>query len=151
MTLKTFEIVDGDVVLAGTGRPRQLVNLTKARQDMRRMLSIEALPNGEGAGLDAELGNVPNSQFSFSAKIQARVRRAFGVHVSLQQRYQRTNRSAEEQLARIARMYVVPASGQTFGSEGQVLRVPSKTSFLLRVDALTAAGTDVSLATTLAV
>jgi len=152
MSLKTFEIINGDVALNMGGRPKQVVDLPKARQDVRRLLSIDTLFNGEGAGLDAELGQAPGSEFSFSAKIQARVRRAFSVHASLQQRHQLPDRSLSEQLARIARMYVVPASGQTFGSgkNAVTLNVPAETSYFLRVDVRTAASTEVSLATVLA-
>ena len=130
---KTFKIVNGDVVRSrATGRLAFVTGKAKAEQTMKRML---ALNSPEGAGLEQVIADTSMDEFVISSRAQRLVRRAFDELVRLQRSRQLTERTAEERLATIARMYVTHAR---FGN------APSQTGYVLRVDALTIAGLGVS-------
>ncbi len=131
---RTLEIRDGDVVIArSTGKLAFIENKTKARQSMRRLLNLAA---PRGAGIDEVIGTVPESSFALSAQIQRNVRRAFDELSRAQRGAQLIDRTAEERLSSLARMYVVPA---------RINGVVSSTGYAMRVDVLTVAGESVTI------
>jgi hypothetical protein len=129
----TLLIENGDFVLNDSvGRFKTASETTKARQTLREMLAIETQPNGFGASLDTFVGTVPEDEFTFSAQVQRAIRQSFAALLELQARYQAVDRTDEEQLARIRKMFVTPVKlgdGTT-----------SKTAYALSVDTLTLSG-----------
>lgn len=58
--MRTFKIVNGDVVYDTAGQPKLVEDTEKLRQDWREVLSIETQENGYGAGLDSLMGELTN-------------------------------------------------------------------------------------------
>jgi hypothetical protein len=124
---RTLKIVNGDVVRSkASGRLLTVTGRDKAAQSLTRLLGLD-----EAAGLDALMGQPPEDESAFSARVQRNIRRAFDRLVQAQRGSQLAQRTSEERLASIQRMYVVPAN---FGGGS------SKTGYALRVDTLTVAG-----------
>lgn len=130
--MKTLQIDRGDVVRGISGRCATVVDRDKANQALSRLLGLAA---PEGAGLDALVGKTFDSEFSFSAKLQANVRVAFERLTGLQRTFGLARRTPAERLVSLRRIYVTTAS---LGAQ------PTKTGYVFRVDAGTAAGTSVA-------
>lgn len=131
---RTIKITAGDVVIKRSSGQLDvsIENKPKARQAMRRLLSLNA---PQGAGINALMSGVPKSSFAFSARVQRAIRAAFDELVRSQQEIQRLDRTPEERLSQIVRMLVTPARFKA---------TPSKTGYALRVDAVTVAGQSVT-------
>lgn len=131
---KTFKFQNGDVVYhRSTGRVDFVEGRDKARQAIARMLGLAA---PDGAGLDDIIGTVPDDEFALAARVQRNVRRAFETLTRKQRSNQLAQRTAEERLASIQRMYVTPAN---FGGG------TSKTGYALRLDVTTVAGEPIKI------
>ena len=123
----TFQIKNGDLVLAGSGRPRLLADNEKLSQDLMQMLGQSPDVEGFGAGLDQLIG-MDGDPFGLSASISGRIYDSVSAYQEIQQRYQLGARTSEEMLSYIARLVVS-------------LSERGKTTFNFRFDAVSVAGT----------
>lgn len=131
---KTLQIRDGDFVISSaSGRAVFIEGKAKAEQSVRRLLNLDA---PEGADLSNIIGRVPESPFALSAAVQQDIRRAFDELVSAQRGGQLAERTAEERLSNIARMFVVPA---------RIGGAVSSTGYAVRVDVVTVAGRSITV------
>ena len=131
---KTLQIVRGDIVKTSTGRLGTIAELTKARQRMRRLLTLR---RPQGAGIFDLVGTTPESSFELSSDLQTKVREAFSALTQAELQFQAGSRTLDERLEVITRMFVVPA---------KLGGAPSKTGYAFRVDARTASGEPVNVA-----
>jgi hypothetical protein len=130
---RTLQIVNGNVVRSkASGRLVSITDKAKAEQSLKRLLSLD---QPSGAGLDALIGTVPDNEFALSVQGQQNIRQAFDALVRAQRGNQLAQRTTQERLSTIQRMYFVPAN---FGGGN------SKTGYAFRVDATTVAGETVS-------
>jgi len=152
---QTFKMFQGDVIIdVRTGRPTLIADKDKLSQDLGENLNIETQPNGFGASLDSMVGLV-GDPLALRAELSRRVRTSVRAMQTLQQRYHRGARPANERIADIANISVaqvvgkdttdaLPPSGLTGNitptdlTTGQV----SKTAFGFKVDVLTEAGAE---------
>lgn len=107
MSLQTFQIVNGDVVISdATGQPATLTDAQKLRQDLKCLMATAAAPDNIGAGLDDVINGDPTDEATVRALVSVRIRQAVQNMVTLAARYQRADRSALELLSRLQRLNV---------------------------------------------
>lgn len=130
----TFKIVRGDVVIdRTTGRPVQVENREKLRQDVAQLLTQRPNSDGFGAGLDDLIG-IPTDPYTIRAQISRNIRASVRVMQQLQDQFHYTKRTKEERLQTIASLTV---------GESQQNGQPARTTFAFRLSVLSVAGFEV--------
>lgn len=129
---RTFLIQRGSVVInRSSGGPVMVSGAQKARQDVANMLGTEFTPDDIGASLDSIVGSVPRSSAQVRQQVRNRVNRAFSTLLSLQRRFNRRTRTADETLSRL-----VNVQASTLAAD--------PTAYIFRVVVTTVAGESIT-------